>query len=57
MLSDRAVHGVNGGESRNTPASSCGGLIVGVLRLRGCFASRNSHCAQDDKAVGIYIGN
>ena len=26
-------------------------VVVGVLRLRGCFASRSSYCAQDDSPV------
>jgi hypothetical protein len=26
-------------------------LVVGVLRFRGWFASRNLHCAQDDRSL------
>ena len=32
-----------------SPAVQTAGERVGVLRLRGCFASRTSHSAQDDK--------
>jgi len=33
-----------------TPRHFAGGVgVAGVLRLRNCFASRSSRCAQDDK--------
>jgi len=25
--------------------------VIGVLRLRNCFAERSSYCAQDDRVV------
>jgi hypothetical protein len=28
---------------------------VGVLRLRECFASQNTRCAQDDKETYDYV--
>src|ERR1017187_6016367 len=38
------------GELPETPLSGSAG--TGSLRLRSCFASRTSDCAQDDNAVG-----
>jgi len=29
----------------------------GILRLRGCFASRNSHSAQDDRFTSSGFGH
>jgi hypothetical protein len=29
--------------------------IVGVLRLRECFATRNIHCAQDDTVAYVVV--
>jgi len=41
--------------ARSRPANAFG--RVGVLRLRGCFASQSSSCAQNDSPVAVAIPN
>ncbi len=35
------------------PLAQAGVVGIGVLRLRDCFASRNTHSAQDDRGLGV----
>ena len=42
---------VCGPRGENACIGFADGHVLGVLRLRECFASRSIHCAQDDRVV------